>query len=70
MRKGNIMKKMAQKIMFCFTSISAEILLQILGYSFNAKRHILVDFCQMKLPLKSSKFICSRAALIYHQKSC
>jgi hypothetical protein len=35
---------MAQKMLFCFTDPSADILEHILGYSFCAKRHILALF--------------------------
>jgi hypothetical protein len=41
-------------MLFCFFSISAEILLTILGYGFCTYRHILVHFCQMPLLLKAS----------------
>jgi hypothetical protein len=52
---------MVQNMLFCFTNISAEILLLVLGYSICTKCHILVHFCQMLLPSKSSN---------YHRKSC
>jgi hypothetical protein len=47
-------------MLFCFTSISAEILLHILGYSFFIEHHILAGFCQMLLPLKASNIICNK----------
>jgi len=46
------MKLMLQKILVCFTNISAKILMQILGYSFCAWSH----FYLMLFPLKASKF--------------
>jgi hypothetical protein len=49
---------MALPMLFCFTNISAEVLLRILGYSFCTERHILVHFCQMLLPLKTPIMIC------------
>ncbi len=42
-------------MLFCFTNISAEILLYVLGYSFGTKHHILAFVCQMLLPLKALK---------------
>jgi hypothetical protein len=45
---------MAQKMVFCFMGISAEILLHILSYSVCAEHHILVCFFQMVLPSKAS----------------
>jgi len=54
---------------FSFTAISAEILLHILGYSsFCTERHIFAHFCQMPLPLKASKIICAKAAVLWRQK--
>jgi hypothetical protein len=51
--KGTRIKKMAQKMLFGFTNISAEFLLLILGYSFGNERHILAHFLpKMLLPLK------------------
>jgi hypothetical protein len=55
-------------MLFCFTNISSEVLLHVLGYSFCFERHILVHFCQMLLPLEASKIICAKAALLWHQK--
>jgi hypothetical protein len=59
---------MSQKMLFCFTSISATILAHVLGYSFCAERHILAHFYQMLLPLRASKIICTKAALLWQQK--
>jgi hypothetical protein len=61
---------MAQKMLFCFTNISAEILLHILGYNFCSQHHILARFCQMLLPSKTSKIICAKTALLWCQKYC
>jgi len=57
------------KMLFCFTSISAKILLRILSNSFGTKCHILVHFGKMLLRLKALKNICAKAALHWHQKS-
>ncbi len=43
-------------MLFCFTNISAKILLHILGYNFCAEYHILGDFCQPLLQFKAWKF--------------
>jgi len=48
-------------ILLCFTNISSEILLHILGYGFCTESHILENFCQMLLPLKTSKIIFAKA---------
>jgi hypothetical protein len=56
------------KMLFCFTNISAEILLHVLGYSFYTQHHILAHICQMLLQLKASKIISAKAALLWHQK--
>jgi hypothetical protein len=53
---------MGQKMLFSFTNIFAQILLTIFSCNFYAKRHILAHFCQMPLPLKLSKIICSNGA--------
>jgi hypothetical protein len=55
MRKGVSKKLIAQKMLLCFTNISAEILLHILDYNFYIERHILAQLCQLMLPLKTSK---------------
>ncbi len=59
---------MAQKMLFCFTNISAEILLHILSFSFCTERHPLAQFCQMWLRLNTSKIICAKAALLWYRK--
>jgi hypothetical protein len=59
---------MAQKMLFCFTDPLAETLKHIFGYSFCTKHHILALFSQMQLPLKASKIICAKDALLWHQK--
>ena len=56
MCKGASMKLMLQKILVCFTNISAKILMQIIGYSFCFEHHIWTHFYLMLLPLKASKF--------------
>jgi hypothetical protein len=56
---------MAQKMLFCFTNISAEILINFLGYSFCTESHILAHFCQMLLPLKESKIAYAKLALLW-----
>ncbi len=48
------MKQMAQKLL-CFNNIFAEILLKTLGDSFCAEPHILVDFFQNVVLIKSIK---------------
>jgi hypothetical protein len=68
MHKGTSIKKIAQKMLFCFANISAKIMLHVLGYSFFIEFHILAHFCQMLLPSKPSKIICTKAALLWHQK--
>jgi hypothetical protein len=52
MRKGASIKKMAQKMLFCFTNISAEILLRVLDNSFCSEHHILAHFNQVLLAVK------------------
>jgi hypothetical protein len=59
---------MAQKMLFCFTNISAKILLHVLSRSFCTEHHILAHFCQMLLPLKSSEMNCAKSDLLWHQK--
>jgi len=44
-------------MLFCYTNISAEILLHVLGYDFHTKQHILAHFYQIQLPLKASKIL-------------
>jgi hypothetical protein len=44
---------MAQKMLFCFTNISAEILLNVLGYSLGAECHILAHFLPNTVAIKS-----------------
>jgi hypothetical protein len=58
---------MSQKMLFCFTNISAEILLHILDYNFYIEHHILAHLCQMMLPLKASKIISEKAHLLWRQ---
>jgi hypothetical protein len=53
---------MVQKMLFCFTNMSAEIIWHVLGYSFFTQYQILVIFCQFLLPLKASKIICAKDA--------
>jgi hypothetical protein len=48
-----------------FTNISAEILLNVLGYIFCTEHHILAHFCQMLLPIKALEIICAKAALLW-----
>jgi hypothetical protein len=43
----------AQKMQIGFTTISAQILKQVLGNCFCTERHILAHFCQMLLPFKA-----------------
>jgi hypothetical protein len=59
---------MVQKLLFCFCTISDEILQHILGYSFCTKRNILVHFFQMLMQFKAAKIFCAKAALCWHQK--
>ncbi len=49
-------------MLFCFSNISAEILLHILGhYNLCTECHILARFCQMFLAaIESIKIICKR----------
>ncbi len=68
MHEGASMKQMAQKMLFCFTNISAEILLHTLGYRFNNEWCILAHFWQKALPLKGSRMLCAKDALISCQK--
>ncbi len=51
----------------CSTKLCTEILLLILGYSFCTQHYILVNFCQMLLPEKASKIMCTEAALLWYQ---
>jgi hypothetical protein len=44
---------MAQKMLFCFSYISAEILVLVLGYSFCTEHHILAHFCQNAVAIKA-----------------
>jgi hypothetical protein len=44
-------------MLFCYTNISADILLLVLGYDFHTKQHFLAHFYQMLLPLKASKIL-------------
>jgi len=53
--KGTSIKQLMQKMLFCFTNISLEILLHLFGYNFCAESHILAHFCQMLSPLKALK---------------
>jgi hypothetical protein len=59
---------MAQKMLFCFTNISDEILLHVLGYTFSVECHILAQFCQLLLPLKALKIISAKVPLLKRQK--
>jgi hypothetical protein len=52
----------SQKMLFCLTNISAKIFLHILYYSFCDECHILVHFCQMLLPAKTSNIIYTDAS--------
>ncbi len=52
-------------MLFCFTSISAEILLHVLGDNFGTERHILAYFCSILLPLKAWEIICVKAVLLW-----
>jgi hypothetical protein len=70
MRKGVSMKKNMHKMLLCFTSNCAEILLHILGYSFCTERQVLAHFYQMLFHLKGSKIICAKAAMLWHQICC
>ncbi len=67
MHKGTSMKQMAQKMLFCFTNIFAEILLHTLGNRFNNDYSILAHFWQTALPLKASRMLCAKDALIWCQ---
>jgi hypothetical protein len=58
---------MEHKMLFCFANISAEMLLHIIGYNFCTEPHILAHFLQMLVPLRASKIICAKAALLCHQ---
>jgi hypothetical protein len=68
MHRGASIEKMPQKMLFCCTSISADILLHILCYSFCSEHHILLHFCHMVLSLKASKNFRAKAAPLLHQK--
>jgi hypothetical protein len=46
---------MAQKMLFCFSKISAEILTHLLGYSFCTRCHIFAQFLPNAVDIKSSK---------------
>jgi hypothetical protein len=59
---------MAQKMLFCFTNISVQILLHILYRSFCTERHILANVCQNGAVIKASKIICTIADLLLRQK--
>jgi hypothetical protein len=52
-------------MLFCFTSIFAEILLYVLGYNFGTECHILAHFGSILLPLKASEIIFVKAALLW-----
>jgi hypothetical protein len=54
---------MVQKMLFCSTNISAEILPHILGHRFLALCRIMVHFCQMLLQLTAAKNIDTKAVL-------
>jgi hypothetical protein len=54
---------MAQKMLFCFSNISAQILLHILSYSVCTERHIFSHFFQTLGPLKALKSNLEKAAL-------
>ncbi len=68
MLKVASVETMVQKMLFCLTNISAEILLHILVNVFCDKCRIVMYFCQVRLPLKDSEMICATAALPWHQK--
>jgi hypothetical protein len=63
MLKFAIMKLIAQKMLIS-TNISAKILVHFVGYSLGIVHHTLVLFCQMWLPLITSKIIYAKAALL------
>jgi len=65
MRKGACIKSVVQKMVLCFTNLSAEILLHILINILCPEHHILAHFCQMLLPLKTLEIICAKAALLW-----
>jgi hypothetical protein len=65
MRKGACIKSVVQKMDFCFTNISAEILLHILRNILCPEHHILAHFCQMLLPIKALEIMCAKAALLW-----
>ncbi len=55
MSKGQNIKLRVQKILFCFTKISAENLLHILGYSFCTEHHNFAHFLPNAVAFKSFK---------------
>jgi hypothetical protein len=61
-------KWMAQKIVFWITNSLAEILWHVLGYRFCVELHILALSCQMLLPSKVLKYICTKAGLLFAPK--
>jgi hypothetical protein len=57
---------MAQKLVFFFPNISAEILLPILRYNFCTEIHIWGSFWRNAVAIKSIKNIIRKAALLWH----
>jgi hypothetical protein len=55
-------------MLFCFTTIYAEILHHINGYNLCTECRILVQICQMLLPSKASNDFCIKAALLWCQQ--
>ncbi len=51
---------MARNVSMCLTDICTEIWLNILGYSFCTKHHILAQFCQLLLPQKRQKLLAQK----------
>jgi hypothetical protein len=68
MCKGASVILLAQKMLFCFTNIASENLLQMFGYTFCPEQHILPHFCQTLFPQKAFKIIHAKAALLCRQK--
>jgi hypothetical protein len=60
-------KQKAQKVLFFSTKATAEILENILGFSFYSEQYILAQFHQMLLPSKSFKKFFARVILLWRQ---
>ena len=58
---------MTQMKLFCFTNISADILIHIFGYNFCIEHYILAHFHSMLLSLKALKIISKEATIFGHQ---